>query len=121
MKICTACFTSLGEKKIYCKNIFGLSQNNSVAFCLLWQEKKKKHLMIRASSVLSGKLCYPLTLHLNEGLLFGFAFFCVEKGPTDRHTLAHIAYTQSCTLIQEMQKVTEQFEKKIISRLNLLF
>lgn len=40
MKICTACFTSSGKKKVYCKKIFGLSQNNSVAFCLLWQKKK---------------------------------------------------------------------------------
>lgn len=27
------------------------------------------------------------------------------------HRQAHTAYTQSCTLIQEMQKITEQFKK----------
>lgn len=91
MKICTACFTSSGKKKVYCKKIFGLSQNNSVAFCLLWQKKKKMRLMIRASSVLSGKLCYPLTLHLNEGLLFGFAFFVWKKAP---QTGTHCIYTE---------------------------
>jgi len=51
-----------------------------------------------------------------------------KKDSTERHTwhIHRVAFvdtttTELSTLIQEMQKITEQFEKKIINRLNLLF
>lgn len=60
MKICTACFTSSGKKKVYCKKIFGLSQNNSVAFCLLWQKKKKNAFNDQSFFCTKWKIMLPL-------------------------------------------------------------
>lgn len=97
-----------GIKVVYYENLhclfhfFGEKKKSIVRRFLDWAKttvlhfassgrKKKMHLMIRASSVLSGKLCYPLTLHLNEGLLFGFAFFVWKKAP---QTGTHCIYTE---------------------------
>lgn len=80
-------FHFFGEKKkVYCKKIFGLSQNNSVAFCLLWQ-KKKNAFNDQSFFCTKWKIMLPLNTSFEWRSAFWFCLFCVEKGPTDRHTL----------------------------------
>lgn len=113
-------FHFFGEKKSIVRTFLDWAKTTVLHFASSGRKKKKKAFNDQSFFCTKWKIMLPLNTSFEWRSAFWFCLFCVEKGPTDRHTLAHIAYTQSCTLIQEMQKITEQF-KKIISRLNLLF